>query len=226
MLDELSRHVAAAKANDLVSQLENRNTSQALAAEAELSMLWAISRVAHLTTEPDLPGSNRHPDALTNNLLGSGSAIVEVRSMSDYSFSGKEAMNRTANIITDYANRLRKGAGRHLKFEFLERSYWNKGFHRERCVDSGFKLSASIKQQLKAWIAAKAEPMPDRIQITAGKTDVVVSWDKTTSLHVRVFCRMPPYETRYSRLLRQTASTAKLAIEGSKTVTTAKGTRA
>ena len=100
MLDELSRHVAAAKANDLVSQLENRNTSQALAAEAEVSMLWAISRVAHLTTEPDLPGSNRHPDELTNNLLGSGSAIVEVRAMSDYSFSGKEAMDRTANIIT------------------------------------------------------------------------------------------------------------------------------
>ena len=151
MLDELSSHVAAAKANDLVSQLENCNTRQALAAEAELSMLLAISRVAHLTIEPDLPGSNRHPDALTDNLLGSGSAIVEVRAMSDYSFSGKEAMDRTANIITDYANCLRKGAGRHLKFEFLERSYWNKGFHRERCVDSGFKLSASIKQQLKAW---------------------------------------------------------------------------
>ena len=33
-------------------------------------------------------------------------------------------------------------------------------------------------------------------------------------------------EIRYSRLLRQTASTAKLDIEGSKTVTTAKGTRA
>ena len=71
MLDELSRHITATKANDLLARLEHRKTSAALAAEAELSMLWAISRVAHLTIEPTLPGSNRHPDASTNNLLGS-----------------------------------------------------------------------------------------------------------------------------------------------------------
>ena len=192
MLDELSKHMNTAKANDLLARLEHRNTRAALAAEAELSMLWSISRVAHLTIEPNLPGSNQRPDASTNNLFGSGSAVVEVRALSDDYFSGNEAMIRTANIITNYANQLCKEAGRYLKFEFLDRSYWNKGFHRERCVDSAFKLSASIEQQLKAWIADKNGPSPDHIQITEGKTDVIVSWDKTKSLRVRVFCRMPP----------------------------------
>ena len=192
MLDELSRHITATKANDLLARLEHRKTSAALAAEAELSMLWAISRVAHLTIEPTLPGSNRHPDASTNNLLGSASAVVEVRALSDDSFSGNEAMVRTANIITGYADQLCKGAGRHLHFEFLERSYWNKGFHRERCIVFAFKLTASIKQQLEVWIADKNWPTPDRIQITEGKTDVVVSWDKTASPNVRVFCQKPP----------------------------------
>ena len=181
-----------AKTNDLSTRLEHRDTGVALAAEAELSVLWSISQVAHLTIEPNLPGSNRRPDALSKNLLGSGSVVVEVRALSDDNFSGKEAMIRTANIITNYANQLRKEAGAHLTFEFLERSYWDKGFHRERCVDATFNLTASIGQQLKAWIEDKNWPTPDRIHITEGKTDFVVSWDKTASLHVRVSCRMPP----------------------------------
>ena len=78
MLDELSKHMNTAKANDLLARLEHRNTRAALAAEAELSMLWSISRAAHLTIEPNLPGSNQRPDASTNNLFGSGSAVVEL----------------------------------------------------------------------------------------------------------------------------------------------------
>ena len=194
MLNELSKHMNAAKTNDLSARLEHCRTGTALAAEAELSMLWSISRVAHLTIEPTLPGSNRHPDASTNNLFGSGSAVVEVRALSDDNFSGKEAMDRTANSITNYANHLCRGAGGHLTFEFLERSYWdNKGFHRKRCVDLDFKLTTRVKQQLKEWIVDKNWPTPDRIRITERKTDVVVSSHKTEpNLHFRVSYQMPP----------------------------------
>lgn len=192
MLDEISTHIDNAKTNDLLSRLEHINTNAALAAEAELSMLWAISRVANLTVEPKLPNSAHRPDASSDNLFASAGAVIEVRALSDDSFSGKEAMDRTANIIAGYADQLRKGPGQHLYFEFSERSYWNKSFHRERCVDPAFKLTSHFRRILKQWITASDWPSPDRIRVAEGRTDVTVSWHKTTSQHFRVFCTMPP----------------------------------
>jgi len=191
MLDDLSAHIDSAKAKDLLSRLEHRDTDLALAAEAELSMLWAISRVAQLTVEPDLSGSPRRPDAFSDDLFKSAGAVIEVRALSDHSFSGKQAMDRTANIIANFADQRRKGAGQHLRFEFMERSYWTKRFHRERCVDPDFELTPCIKRHLREWITPTNWPKPNHIRITEGKTNVVVSWVERTSLHFRVFCTMP-----------------------------------
>ncbi len=192
MLDELSTHIDATKTNDLLGRLENINTNTALAAEAELSMVWAISQVAHLTAEPKLPNSPRRPDAFSDNLFASAGAVIEVTALSDDSFSGKKAMDRTANIIAGYADQLSKGAGQHLYFEFFERSYWNKRFHRERCVDPAFELTDQVERLLRQWITAKDWPALDRVRITEGKTDLIVSWHKTTHRNFRVHCRMPP----------------------------------
>jgi hypothetical protein len=138
MLSELSQHIDSAKFNEYLSRLEHTNTKTALAAEGELAVLWAISRVAHLVPEPVLPRSGHRPDGQSDNLFASGPSVIDVRALSDDSFSGKEAMDRTANIIAAYADWLRKGAGGHLYFEFLDRNYWTTRFHRERCVDPEF----------------------------------------------------------------------------------------
>jgi hypothetical protein len=202
MLAELSSLLDAAKYNDLKASLEHSNTKTALAAEAELAMLWAISRVAHLEPGPTL-ADGRKPDGLSNDLFASQPAIVEIRALSDDSFSGKEAMDRTGNIIAGYADRLRKRAGHHLYFEFNERSYWKQRYHpkrkrlenryhRERCADPAFKLTPDIEKQLRAWITAPDWPNPPAIRITTAKTDVVVSWKKATVSQFRTFCRMPP----------------------------------
>lgn len=192
MLTELSEHLNSDKYKDLSTRLEHTNTNTALAAEAELSVLWSISKVAHLNPEPKLPNSTRKPDAGSDDFFSSGPAIIEIRALSDDSFSGKEAMDRTANIICGYADQLRKGAGKHLYFEFYERSYWTKRFNRERCVDPNFKLTDEIRDQLRRWITASDWPNPDRIRITKNKTDVVISWKKITFRLSRTFCRMPP----------------------------------
>lgn len=192
MLTELSEHLDSDKYRDLSNRLEHTNTNTALAAEAELLVLWGISKVAHLNPEPELPNSTRKPDAGSDDFFTSGPAIIEIRALSDDSFSGKEAMDRTANIICGYADQLRKGAGKHLYFEFNERSYWTKRFNRERCVDPEFKLTDEIKDHLRRWIIASDWPNPDRIQITNNKTDVVISWKEITFRFSRTFCRMPP----------------------------------
>lgn len=84
-------------------------------------------------------------------------------------------MDRTANIIAAYADRLRKGAGKHLYFEFNERSYWTRRCHRERCVDPVFRLTPAVEKQLRDWITAAHWPAPAAIRIIEGKTDVVIS---------------------------------------------------
>lgn len=192
MLDDLSASLDARKVHDLLGRLENRNTDAALGAEAELAMLWAVSRVTDLTVEPDLSATARRPDAFSENLFVSAPAIVEVRALSDDSFSGKEAMDRTANIIGNYADRVSKGAGRRLYFEFMDRSYWDRRFHRERCVDPGFKLTPAVQKAIDWWFAPDGGVGAESIRIVEGKTDVVVSRRGAPSPHFRVFCRMPP----------------------------------
>ncbi|HET6158656.1 MAG TPA: hypothetical protein VFE34_09955 [Dongiaceae bacterium] len=192
ILEELAPHLSLAKRNDLSQRLEHKNTKTALAAEAELSMLWAISHVAQMTNDPKLPNSSHRPDAASDDLFVSGRAVIEIRALSDDSFSGREAMERTANIVAGYADQVRKRAGQHLHFEFNERSYWDKRYHRERCVDANFTLSAALKQQVREWLTAPSWPDLDPVRIVEGQTDVVVSWHKLTSRYWRVFSRMPP----------------------------------
>jgi hypothetical protein len=90
-------------------------------------------------------------------------------------------MDRTANIISGFADRMRKGAGRHLYFQFNDRSYYREyGFHRERRVDPAFQLTPGIKTQLRTWIKAADWPNPQVIRITDGNTDVEIRCGKST----------------------------------------------
>ena len=192
MMTNLTELVGPNKLKDLHVRIHHDDTKTALAAEAELAVLWSIKQVAHLVPEPAFPGSTRRPDAMSIDLFRTAPAVIEIRAISDDSFSGKEAMDRTANIIADYADQIRKGAGRHLYFEFNERSYWTTRFHRERCVDPAFKLTVEIKDTLFRWIKAPDWPNPVRIRLVHGNTDVVISWQESTVRHFRTFCRMPP----------------------------------
>lgn len=192
MLDELSSRFTVGKQNELLGRLEGVATDPALAAEAELSALWAISQVAELECEPTLPHSSRRPDAFSSDLFPSAAAIIEVRALSDDSFSGKEAMERTANIICNYADQLKKGAGKHLYFEFGERSYWERQQRRIRLVDPNFLLSKDTKKILRTWILQDSPPHPEHIVICDGLTQVAVVWKDVVYKSNRVFCKMPP----------------------------------
>ncbi len=192
MLNELSETIGLSKCSELLKLLESVNTIEALAAEAELSILWAVSKVADITVEPTLPNSSRRPDAFSKSLFASSNVVIEIRALSDDNFSGKEAMDRTANIIVGFANQIRKGTGDHLFFEFSERSYWDRRYHRNRCVDPKFELTQGTEKVLRDWVSNSNWPDPDRVRIVDGKTDVIVVWHKATSRHFRVFCKMPP----------------------------------
>lgn len=194
MLSEFSQHIDSGKFNEYLSRLDHVDTKTALAAECELTVLWAISRVASFVPEPAVPGSARRPDAASNDLFPSAPSLIEVRALSDDSFSGKEAMERTANIISSYADRLRKGAGRHLYYEFLDHNVWvtTTRYRRERRVDPKFRLSPKVKVALRQWIQAPNWPCPERITIEDGRTAVIISWRDSTVPWFRTFSRVPP----------------------------------
>ena len=195
MLEELSAHSGSKKAAELRKRIESRNTDQALAGEAELSMLWALSRVANLTVEPTLPNSTRRPDAMSPDLFPSGPVIVEVRALSDDSFSGKKVMDRTANIISSIASRIRSRSGDHLSFDFYERRYRDqrRRFHRERCADPAFAISPAVEQSLRDWLGNGSKPRTESLRITEGRTDVMVRWsDERPNSVFRARSQMPP----------------------------------
>ncbi len=193
MLDDLSEYLDSSKRTDLVARLEHRDTKVALAGEAELAMLWAIAQVAQLTVEPELPNSTLRPEASSDDLFLSQKAVIEVRALSDDSFSGQEAMDRTANIVSQHLQKLRKNKVGYLSFEFLEKSYWDeRGFHRERCVDNDFQLSDEIKHVLSCWVQNGNWPTPETIRLTLGKTDVLITAKETVGVRSRAFSRMPP----------------------------------
>ena len=192
MLHDLASVLTAEKANDLLHRLEHKNTQAALAAEAELSLLWATSIAAHLSIEPEL-SDGRRPDAASNDLFASGPSIIEITALSDDTFSGKQAMERTANKLIAFAHRVRRGAGHKLRFEFLEESFWRDGrYHRVRCVASDFAVTPYFDAALREWLPGPLDPQ-SKIRLSEGDTDVIITWyPGRVHPQARTFCRMPP----------------------------------
>jgi hypothetical protein len=86
MLDELGPWLDCGKAKDLLNRLENEKPNQALPAEYELSISWAVSKIA--TLEIDRPSGTRTPDIYSPDLLPSGPIIADVAALDDFSLSG------------------------------------------------------------------------------------------------------------------------------------------
>ena len=149
MFATLASLMTDAQSKDLLKRLENTDTSSALAAEIELGLLWAISEVADIDLQPKLE-SKRRPEAFSKSLFRSGSTFIEITAVSDDSFSDRDKMERAANIIAQYADGIRKTAGRHLYFNFLEQSGHKNGkFFRKRSIKSDFFLTIDLKKNSK-----------------------------------------------------------------------------
>ena len=178
----------------MLKRLDHRDTQNSLGAEVELALLWAMSQVADLEVEPEIDGSSKRPDAYSRSLFSSLPAVIEITSLSDDSFSGKDIMDRAANIMVAFADRVRNGAGQHLHFEFKDESYWeNHRLHRKPCVSRDFELTPFIENALKAWLSRSLPPDPRGIRINDGSVDVVIKWRDYKVLSIgRTFCRAPP----------------------------------
>jgi len=148
MLNDLGPRLTDSK--DLLARLEHKDSKPALASEFELGLLWGISQVADLKIAQQLPGRGAKPDAFSKDLFDSGPAVIEITALSDDTFSGQADMDRAANIIVQFAERIRKGAAEHLHFEFRERNVREAGrYRRIRRITPDFKLTPPVESTLR-----------------------------------------------------------------------------
>ena len=193
MITELQAVLPPRKANDLLRRLESKKTQDAIAAEYECGLLWALCKFGRTDIEPVIPGTKSVIDAVCTEIFPGQPTAIEITAISDDAFSGKDDMDRTANKIVAFAKRVHKDADKHLYFEFNEQSSHATGkYVRSRCVDSTFKMTPELEQKLRGWLQSR-DPFPSTpLRIVDGQTDVAITWRERVSPAFRTHCRMPP----------------------------------
>lgn len=194
MLKELAPHLSAEKGKALLRGLnDKKRVEQALPAEMELALLWAISTLGDIEIEPEWWGDTKRPDAVTDKLVSGRTAAIEIASTNDNSISGEAEMDAIARQVGAVADGARKGAGDHLSFTFREESGYQEGqYYRRRMAPRGFKLDHTLSAQITEWIKS-GRSTKERLLLVAPGLDVVVEHSvyKQVRFH-NIFSSMPP----------------------------------
>ncbi len=174
MLDDLSGRMDLGKLNDLRARLESKRVDQALPAEMELGVLWALGKLGDIEIEPEWFGERR-PDAYSETLFAPAPCAVEVTAISDGRLSQEDEMRRIAARLCEFANTVGKGYGKHLHFTFAEESgYGPQGYVRRRRIDRDFVPDEATRQALKAWLGQADRS--SQLEVRQGNTHFVVTW--------------------------------------------------
>jgi len=201
MLDELGPWLSKSKATDLLNRIEKDDPDQSIPGEYELGVAWGLSKITELQVAPTF--GRKNPDFLTTNLFPDKPAVIEVTALSDDALSGQSSMDRTANIINQFADRIRKKASNNLHYTFLETSGYRpvpmkvaigpwthrSQYYRQRLTSKKFKLTSSHETQLRTWLASWPPPQPLRIE--GEGTVVLVSWKEWVHPFTKTFSSMP-----------------------------------
>ena len=193
MLDELGPWLNRSKAKDLLNRLENVRPNQSLPAEYELSITWAVSKIASL--EIDRPAGSRTPDIYSPDLLRGGPVVADVATIDDSTVSGSGLMRRACNIINAEADRLFDGSSSHLHFTFREEWGYERSkpgqsrFFRRRLVHRDFQIDADLIHALRDWLANGRPRQP--LSWNSPTISVLIEWREFVYPLSNYFCTMP-----------------------------------
>jgi hypothetical protein len=155
MLDDLNHLLDDKKRSDLLGRLNNKRVEQALPAEMELALTWAMIDFDSMEIEPEWCVKGKKPDVYVEGLVPGRAAIVEIASTNDNSISGEKLMDRCSQQIINYANTIRKGFGDYLYFNFSEtREYKRKQNIRGIAAPKDYILTDLAKLSIKEWITS------------------------------------------------------------------------
>ncbi len=223
MLDGLGPWLLRDKAKDLVKRLENKAPDQALPAEYELALSWAVAKIASL--EIDKTMGTRTPDIYSADILAASPLVVDVAALDDVSLSGIATMRRARNIINSTCDELRRRSSDHLHFIFGETSgYVQKGkrkssFYRRRLVAPTFRMTPELRGALKTWLE---EDIPSKsLLLRNEEVSVTIAWKGYSQSFANIFCTMPSLthdlrENPLFRVLKDKSKQLRDAPEGSR----------
>jgi hypothetical protein len=193
MLDELGPWLERGKGKDLLNRLENVRPNQSLPAEYELSITWAVSKIA--TLEIDRPAGSRTPDIYSPDLLTSGPVIADVAAVDDFTLSRSDTMRRACNIINAEADRLLDDSSSHLHFTFREKMGYERSkngrseFCRRRLVRRDFQLDDDLRGALRGWLENGRPSQP--LSWNSPAISVLIEWREFVHPLSNYFCTMP-----------------------------------
>jgi len=192
MLDDLSVHLSGEKGRDLLNRLEDKRVEQALPAEMELALLWALSGLGDLDVEPEWWGDDCRPDAYTEALIPNVPVAIEIAAPNDNAISGEAAMDAIALAMSDHANVVRKKSGSHLYFRFqTESGYENNEYFRRRLAPLDYSLTEGAKSKIKDWISL-GDSAPTRLRIIEQGLDVEIErTDHKQTRYHNIWSSMP-----------------------------------
>jgi hypothetical protein len=156
MLDSLQPALKGGKGKDLLRRLNSEKAvDQALPAEMELALLWAIHSLGKMDIEPEWWGDSKRPDAVTDFLVQGRTAAIEIAATNDNSLSGEAEMDAIALQIGEVASRAKAGVGDYLSYRFSETSGYDAGkYYRRRLAPKGFQLDDSHRARIAAWVTS------------------------------------------------------------------------
>jgi hypothetical protein len=194
MLNELGPWLVRSKAIDMLKRLENLSPDQAVPAEFELALDWAVTKMARL--EIDRPAGNRTPDIYSPDLLPSGPVSIDVAAISDALLSGEAFMRRAARIINQACDSIQKGSSDHLHYTFGERSQYLRDescrsrFDRRRLITRSFQMDSQLRNALAGWLRNKGSQKP--LYWNGKDINVTITWrENSVPPQLNTFCTMP-----------------------------------
>ncbi|MDE2595869.1 MAG: hypothetical protein KGL44_03215 [Sphingomonadales bacterium] len=175
MLDELAPILDDRKRKDLLARLNHKKKEdQALPAEMELALLWAIHSLGEMEVEPEWWGDSKRPDAVTDFLVQGRTAAIEIAATNDNSLSGEADMDAIAQQIGEVANRAKAGVGDYLSYRFGETSGYESGkYYRRRLAPKAFQLDENQRAGIAGWVAS-GQSTSIGLRVQAEGLDVVI----------------------------------------------------
>lgn len=190
MLSNVVASIGYEKAYDILKRLEDKRVTQSLPAEMELALIWALAENTEVEVEPAWWPGTRRPDVFCENLLERPS-VIEIASPNNASLSDEDEMDKISQQFCALANKLKKGFGDRLYFNFKEESGYNNGvYYRNRKIVYEYKIDEYIKDKFSLWILDGCAS--GKINIQQDGLDVVIEIKENKQLRYQNFhCTMP-----------------------------------
>lgn len=192
MIDELGASIGISKIKDIRSRIENKRVEQALPAEMELALIWAVSKLGSCDVEPDSWPSNRRPDVVSSNVVHGKVSAIEIAAPTDISLNYEREMDDFSRIVGKIVDGEVRNISEYLYFKFGSESGYSDGeyFRRVLCPKNARLTDRSIAT-LKKWAKTSVancggiKIVQDGLDVTIERKDY-----KQTRWH-NFWCSMP-----------------------------------